>query len=152
MHDFFVGAMTCPSCGTTSDATSVTNMQTHLRDDARGIELPAGFDLHPAEVTTASVADAGYLRVAPARNGRMLLLDTWTCPTCGHENWARVTIDGTRIERVEGIVLDRTTLAEAQFIADEAALATAARLTDQSSNALWERREQIVPTLLARLS
>ena len=150
MHDFFVGAMTCPNCGRTSEATSVTNMQTHLRDDARGIELPAGFDLHPAEVTDASVSDAGYLRVGP-RDARVRLLETWTCPTCGHQNWARVTIDGTRIERVEGIALDRATLAEAQFIADEAALAVAARLTGKPSNALWERRDQIVPTLLARL-
>lgn len=151
MHDFFVGKMTCPSCGTTSEATSATNMQTHLRDDARGIELPVGFELHPAEVTETSIGGAGYLRVGPPRGAGVRLLETWTCPTCGHQNWARVTIAGTRIERVEGIALDRATLAEAEFIADEAALAAAAHLTGESSNALWERRDQIVPMLLARL-
>jgi hypothetical protein len=57
MFDYFVAAMKCPSCGTVSPADTSTNMQTHLRDDARGIELGVGYQLDPRDLGDDDILD-----------------------------------------------------------------------------------------------
>lgn len=119
MYDYFVARMTCTSCGASSAADSSTNMQTHVRDDARGIEIAAGFELDPLEVRDQDLRSSGYLATGrPRSDGATRLIESWTCPVCKHENWARVTIDGTRVSAIEGIALDRAALEGAQFITD----------------------------------
>ena len=119
MYDYFVARMTCTSCGASSAADSSTNMQTHVRDDARGIEIAAGFELDPLEVRDQDLQSSGYLATGrPRSDGATRLIESWTCPVCKHENWARVTIDGTRVSAIEGIALDRAALEGAQFITD----------------------------------
>jgi hypothetical protein len=46
------------------------------------------------------------------------LLDVWTCPECETEQWAAVEVAETRIDRIEGVLLNRATLEGANFISD----------------------------------
>jgi hypothetical protein len=119
MYDYFVAKLACPNCGTVSAADSSTNLQTHIRDDARGIEIPVGFELDPLEVRDQDIEESGYLPTGGARSDdRTRLLAPWVCPTCNHENWARVTLAGTNVSAIEAVALDRAALAGAQFIAE----------------------------------
>jgi hypothetical protein len=129
MYDYFVGTMTCSSCGTVSPATSATNLQTYIRHNARGIEIPIGYELDPRDILDENIESSGYLPIHLDRaEGQTRLLDTWTCPTCSHEVWARVTLDGTRVAAIEGVTLDRATLASAQFITENCFI-TAAQIS-----------------------
>jgi len=151
MYDYFVAAMTCANCKTTSPADSSTNMQTHLRDDARGIEIGVGFQLDPLELRDQDIESSGYLPVSRERvDGRIRLLETWSCPTCQHENWARVTIAGTEVVAIEGATLDRATLAGAQFITESCFIA-AARVSGIPTQELMMGTVDPVSVLLERL-
>ena len=151
MYDYFVARMTCTSCGTASAADSSTNMQTHLRDDARGIEIAAGFELDPLEVRDQDLGSSGYLATGrPRSDGATRLIESWTCPVCKHENWARITIDGTRVAAIEGIALDRKALEGAQFITD-GCYALAASLSGLPAQDLMTGAVDPVRVLLERL-
>jgi len=126
MYDYFVAAMRCAGCGAASPADSSTDLQTHIRYDARGIEIPVGFQLHARDATDRRIEGSGYLPIGHGRaEGRSRLLDTWSCPTCEHENWACVTIVGTAVVAIEGVTLDRATLESAQFITESCFIAAA---------------------------
>ena len=120
MFDYFVAALTCPRCGTVSPATSITNMQTHIRGGgADGSELPVGTLFKPAYLTAKHLQGAGYALITqPRAEGPIRLLDVWTCPECETEQWAVVEVSGTRIDRIEGMLLNRATLEGANFISD----------------------------------
>ena len=151
MYDYFVAAMICPQCGAVSPADSSTDMQTRLRDDARGIEIGVGFQFDPLEVRERDLESSGYLPVTLEHPvDQIQLLDTWTCPACHHTNWARVTIDGTKIVAIEAVTLDRATLAGAQFIA-EGCYALAAQISGVPAADLLTHPEELVQILLSRL-
>lgn len=120
MFDYFVAALTCPRCGTVSPVTSITNMQTHIRGGgADGSELPVGTLLKPAYLTAKHLQGAGYALITQPRvEWPIRLLDVWTCPECETEQWAVVEVAGTRIDRIEGVLLNRATLEGANFISD----------------------------------
>jgi hypothetical protein len=151
MYDYFVAAMKCPNCGTVSPADASTNMQTHVRDDASGIEIGVGFQLDPLEVRDQDLEASGYLPVGCGRtDDRVRLLNQWTCPTCDHENWGRVTLVGTEVVAIEGVPLDQATLAGAQFIA-QSCYVDAARVSDIPVRDLLEGKVNPVSVLLDRL-
>jgi len=151
MYDYFVATMTCTSCGTSSAADSSTDMQTHLRDDARGIEIGAGFELDPTEVRDQDIRSSGYLATGrPRSDGATRLIESWTCPVCKRENWARITIDGTKVAAIEGIALDRKALEGAQFITDGCCV-LAARLSGLPTHDLMTGAVDPVKVLLERL-
>lgn len=118
MFDWFVALLRCPACGTVSPPTSVTNMQTHLRDDADGSELGVGTQLDPLDLRRNDILNSGYMFVSdPVLGKTICLLETWECPFCGRgDNWARITISGTEITNIEAVTLNRTTLDAANFI------------------------------------
>lgn len=151
MYDYFVAALECSHCGAVNAADSSTNMQTHLRDDAGGIEIGVGFRLDPLEVRDQDIASSGYLPVNrdPA-DGRTRLLETWQCPTCGHKNWGRVTLAGTEVAAIEAVTLDRATLAGAQFITDNC-FTLASHVSGIPANDLMTGKVSPVSVLLERL-
>ena len=120
MFDWFVASLCCSACGTVSPPTSVTNMQTHLRDDANGCELAVGAQLDPLDVRRDDVLNSGYLLVSdPAPGEPVRLLEIWECPSCGRsDNWALITIGGSEITGIEAVTLDRATLDSANFISE----------------------------------
>lgn len=151
MYDYFVAKMTCTRCGTTSAADSSTDMQTHLRDDARGIEIAAGFELDAMEVRDQDIRSSGYLATGRQRSdGTTRLIESWTCPVCKHQNWARITIDGTKVAAIEGITLDREALESAQFITD-GSYVLAASLSGLPAQELMTGAIDTVRVLLERL-
>jgi hypothetical protein len=126
-------------------------MQTHMRDDASGIEIGVGFRLDPLEVRDQDIESSGYLPISRERaDGRIRLLETWTCPNCHRENWGRVTIAGTEVIAIEGVTLDRATLAGAQFIT-ESCYILAAQLSDIPADHLVTGKTNPVTVLLERL-
>ena len=154
MYDYFVAALRCPNCNVMSTADSSTNMQTHMRDDASGIEIGVGFRFVPLEVRDQDIASSGYLATGRAStDGRTQLLETWRCPACGHENWGMVTLAGVEvvaIESTESIVLDRATLEHAQLISD-GCYALASKLSGIPARDLMEGKINPVRVLLERL-
>lgn len=120
MFDWFVASLRCPVCGTVSPNTSVTNMQTHLRDDANGSELAVGTLLDPLDVRRDDILNSGYLLVSDPVEGEAIhLLEVWECPSCGSaDNWALITISGTEIIEIKEIALNRTALESANFISE----------------------------------
>ncbi|TMQ08897.1 MAG: hypothetical protein E6J90_39075 [Deltaproteobacteria bacterium] len=152
MYDYFVAAMKCLNCGTMSAADSSTNMQTHLRDDASGIELGIGFHFEPLEVREQDIMASSYITTGRVSvDGRTRLLEMWRCPACGHENWARVTITGTELTEIESVVLDRKALESAQFISDGCYL-LASKLSGILAQDLMEGRVNPVQVLFERLA
>jgi len=68
-----------------------------------GIEIAAGFELDPLEVRDQDIRSSGYLATGrPRRDGAARLIESWTCPICKHQNWARITIEGRRVAAIEG--------------------------------------------------
>lgn len=120
MYDYFVAALRCPSCGRQTPADSSTNMQTHLRDDARGEELGLGSAIEPADLRPADILNSGYQLIREPIAGEPLrLLEMWTDPACGRGDlWALVTIDGTRLASIVAVSLNQATLASAHYISD----------------------------------
>lgn len=152
MYDYFVAALKCPNCGTVSAADSSTNMQTHVRDDASGIEIGVGFRFEPLEVREQDIMASSYLTTGrTSADGRIRLLETWRCTACGHENWARVTIAGTELVAIESVILDRTTLESTQFISDGCYL-LASKLSGIPARDLMEGKVNPVQVLLERLT
>jgi hypothetical protein len=151
MYDYLVAALKCPHCGTVSAADSSTNMQTHLRDDASGVELGVGFCFEPFEVREQDITASSYLSTGRvSTDGRIRLLEMWRCPACSQENWARVIIAGTELTGIESVVLDRTALEGVQFISDGCYL-LASRLSGLPARDLMEGRVDPVQVLFERL-
>ena len=152
MYDYFAAALKCSNCGTLSVADSSTNMQTHIRDDASGIEIGVGFRFEPLEVRDQDIMASGYLATGRvSMDGRTRLLETWRCPACGHENWARVSLAGIELVAIESVVLDRAILESAQFITDGCYL-LAAKLSGIPARTLMEGKANPVQVLLERLT
>lgn len=119
MVDYFIGELHCPHCGTVNGASANTNMQAHLRSDADGSGLGVGFVFDSVDVDTQHLVDAGYSLVSPPRTpGTLRLLDVWICPACETEQWAAVDIRDRRIERLQAVTLDKSTLESANFISE----------------------------------
>lgn len=151
MYDYFVARLRCPNCNAVSAADSSTNMQTHIRDDASGIEIGVGFRLGPLEVRDQDIMSSGYLATdRVATDGRVRLLETWRCPACGHENWARVTLSGTEVVAIEPVILDRSTLETAQYISD-GCYVIASKVSGIPARDLMEGRVNPVRVLFDRL-
>jgi hypothetical protein len=131
MFDWFVAPLRCPVCGAVNPPNSPTNMVTHLRGDADGSALVVGTELDPLDVRTEDILNACYQLVSePAPGEPIRLLEVWRCPTCGRaDNWALITITGTRITSIEAVVLDRAMLERAHFISDQCFI-LAAQLAD----------------------
>jgi hypothetical protein len=126
-------------------------MQTHIRDDASGIEIGAGFRLEPLEVRDQDLTSSGYLATGQTgTDGRVRLLETWRCPACGHENWARVTLSGTEVMAIEPVILDRSTLEAAQYISD-GCYVVASRVSGIPARDLMEGKVNPVRVLFDRL-
>src|SRR5262245_50462812 len=112
MYDLFVAAMKCLNCGSVSPADSSTNMQTHIRRNARVLDIPVGFQLDAIDAREDRIRQQGYLAVGCERpDDRTRLIEQWECPTCKHENWAQITLDGGRVAAIDAVTLDRATLA-----------------------------------------
>lgn len=151
MYDYFVAALRCPECGHVSPADSSTNLQTHLRDDADGRELPVGFEFDRYEVRAEDVTSSGYLPVAPPpADGTATLLETWECPACRAANWAAIELVDGSIVAIEAVVLDRLALARAHFISDQCTV-RAAQVSDVPLAELEAGRVDPVATLRAGL-
>ena len=155
MFDWFVAKLRCPECGTISSATSATNMQTHLRDDADGSELGVNAHLDPLEVRPDDILSSGYQLVAQPEPGRAIrLLEVWGCPACRRsDNWAMITIRDAPvalIEAIEAVTLDRATLERAHFISDSWVL-VAAQFTDAPPEDLFTGRVSCVEVLREHL-
>jgi hypothetical protein len=131
MFDVFVAELRCPNCSRVIPITANTAMQTHLREDAYGLELGVGFVFDPRDLTTRSILGSGYALIAePPPGGPIRLLDVWECPECSTEPWAMVTIADGRIERIEAVELTRATLEAANFISDINAWLAAQRFAE----------------------
>jgi rubredoxin len=114
--DFIVAALRCPGCGEAVDV----EIQTHLQGGvANGSALGIGTESDGVFLEPDHIRGAGYTLVPPTRSGELVrLLDMWSCPVCETEQWALVEIAGGRIERVEGVTLDRATLGSAHYVSD----------------------------------
>lgn len=155
MFDWFIAKLRCPECTEIGPATSATNMQTHLRDDADGSELGVGAPLDPLDIRPEDILGSGYQLVAQPEPGHPIhLLEGWECPACGRaDNWAMIAIrDGEvpSIESIEAVTLDRVTLERAHFISDSCAL-LAARLSDVPVEDLMTGRVSCVEVLREHL-
>lgn len=117
MFDSFIAALRCSACSTD---TPEAEIQTYLRGvSAEGAALRVGDPLDEADLTTASILDAGYALVRePEVGGPIRILDVWICPSCQAEPWAMVEISDGVIRAVTAVVLDRPTLLAAHFISE----------------------------------
>jgi hypothetical protein len=126
-------------------------MQTHIRGHARGIEIGIGFELDAQDIRDQEIAASGYLPInRDSSDERIQLLETWQCPNCGHENWARITLVGTQVAAIEAIELDRVALAEAQFITDNCFI-LASQLSGTPGSDFVEGKLSPVRVLLEKL-
>jgi uncharacterized protein YbaR (Trm112 family) len=114
--DFFVAPLRCPGCGEAVDA----EIQTHLRGGiADGAALGVATEIDGVLLEPSHVLGSGYALVQQPRPGEPVrLLDVWSCPACETEQWALVVIADGRIERLEGVTLDRATLGSAHYVSD----------------------------------
>jgi hypothetical protein len=152
MYDYFVAALECPHCRSVSAADSSTNMQTHLRDDASGIEISVGFRLGAFEVRDQDITESGYLATGRAgMDSQVRILETWQCPSCSHENWGRVTLSGVEVVGIAPVILDRRELECAQYIS-EGCYILASKLSGIPARDLMTRTVDPVRVLLERLT
>jgi hypothetical protein len=136
-YDYFVGALRCKSCGKVSAEDNRTNMQTAVRDHRALESLGKGarVQIDPS----ADIEGRGYRLVHPAENDALTLLQTWACPHCNAGGlWARVVIKGGVIAEVAAIDLNRRTLEEASYIAEDA-IDVARRLSGRSYDDLLDQ-------------
>jgi hypothetical protein len=152
MYDYFVAALRCPSCGLTVPPDSSTNMQTHIRDDASGVELGVGFEFDPREVQPESIQSSGYQLIRlPAATEPILLLETWEHAACGRGDlWAVIAIEGVRITSIEAVTLDRPTFERAHYISDNC-FVLAARLSGIAASDLLVGKSGCVDVLREHL-
>ena len=110
-----------------------------------------GYRLDAIDAQDDHIRAAGYLPIdGPRVDRKTRLLEQWECPTCGHENWSSVTIDQDTIVTIESIILDRVTLARAQFITENCYL-LAAQLSGIAAADLMTRSVNPVAVLLEHL-
>lgn len=152
MFDWFVAPLRCPACGAVSPSSSVTNMVTHVRDDANGSELTVGSEIDALDLRTDDILSSSYQLVSsPAPGEPIRLLDMWRCSSCGRsDNWALVTISGTRIAEIEAVILDRAMLERANFISDQCFI-LAAQLSDIPATDLISGNASSVEVLRSHL-
>ncbi|HWO22514.1 MAG TPA: hypothetical protein VNO30_27335 [Kofleriaceae bacterium] len=114
--DFLVAPLRCPGCGEAVDAEIHTHLQGGCAD---GSALGIGTEIDGVFLESDHILDNGYALVQAPRPGEPVrLLDLWSCPACRTEQWALVEIAGGRIERVEGVALDRAMLGSAHYVSD----------------------------------
>ncbi|ALG12393.1 hypothetical protein [Kibdelosporangium phytohabitans] len=113
---YFVAALKCPACGTTSPADESTELVTPLAD--------SGFwtvgESDPDFTWRAIRVHYPVLR-EPAAGEPIQLLATWTCPACGSVGWARITFEDTVISAIAAVPLDVPTVSAAHAIDEDVA-------------------------------
>jgi RNA polymerase subunit RPABC4/transcription elongation factor Spt4 len=113
---YFVAELDCPVCGTRSPADESTDLVTPLL--ASGTAFLAVGD-RADEITWATVRHWYPVLREPEPGEPIKLLETWVCPTCGSENWARITFDDGVVAAIEAVPLTRETILDAHAIAPE---------------------------------
>jgi hypothetical protein len=114
--DYFVATLRCPGCGEEVAAEIQTHIQGGVAD---GAALGVGAEIDAVFIEPDHLVRSGYALVKEPHPGDPVrLLDMWSCPSCDTEQWAAVDIVGGRIERIEGVKLDRATLESASYISD----------------------------------
>ena len=114
--DFLVAPLRCPGCEEAVDAEIHTHLQGGCAD---GSVLGIGTEIDGVFLESDHILDNGYALVQQPRPGEPVrLLDVWSCPACRTEQWALVEIANGRIERIEGVTLDRAMLGSAHYVSD----------------------------------
>jgi hypothetical protein len=128
-------------------------MQTHIQgSSADESALVVGYSFNPVSLKTEHLLGSGYALIAPpTATAPIRLLDVWICPACETEQWAFVDISGGRIERIEAVLMSRSTLEAASFISDTSAELLATALMDISPSELTDRKLDSVEVLRQRL-
>ena len=114
--DFIVASLRCPGCGEPVD----TEIQTHLQGGyADGSALSVGTEIDDVFLKPDHILGCGFALVQPSRPGEPVrLLEVWSCPDCRTDQWALVEIANGRIERIEGVPLDRAMLRSVHYVSD----------------------------------
>lgn len=149
MITYFEACLRCLQCG----AESTDQMYTKLLD------YPGTMILHVGDQPDVDPSD--YERAfqvlrerRPDEPFRVLL--PWRCGYCQWGGWALVTVteDG-RVDAIEAIPLDRSTVRRAQFIADDLVeyfeRVTGLDLYEQDEAGAWHRRPDFVALFVAAL-
>lgn len=127
--DYFVAALQCPHCGTSSPVDDSTNMATYIQDQPELTYLGVG---HPLKIETEKMRERGYLTIQTIQSDKPIgILQLWECPTCGQTNWAEILIQNDVIANISAVTLDRVALERDHFIHDESKGLVAA-LTERS--------------------
>jgi rubredoxin len=122
--DHIVARLRCPVCGAVSPADDSTEMTTKLRPEPELAFLGIGDRL---DFDARNAAAGGYIVLAePDQGEEVVLLHTWTCPTCGTAfQWARIVVRDGVIAEIDPIALDHQAIDRANYIVDDAKLVAA---------------------------
>jgi hypothetical protein len=113
---YFVAELECPECGTRSPADESTDIVTPLIPE--GTTFLAVGD-RADEISWATVRHWYPVLREPEPGEPIKLLETWVCPACGSENWARITLDDGLVAAIEAVPLTAETILDAHAIAPE---------------------------------
>lgn len=117
MFDDFQTTMTCPLCGHTSGPSESIGMQTKLRGNRDSSTLRVGYEFEANDLRTSHIKSSGYLVIRePSSRSEVLLLNTWTCPSCDKEQWAVVEIADGKLASIRPVQMSASTFDRAHFI------------------------------------
>jgi len=117
--DYVCHPILCPRCETVAANPCEIDMQIKLgsRKELRSLRVGDSF-----EPSSQPERDGGYLRLRDHIDpGRLVALETWTCPNCGSSFlWARLVVENNRLTVVEPVALTEDVLAGADYVTAEA--------------------------------
>lgn len=148
MFDNLEASIHCPRCGHTSRSDESIGIQTHLREMADGSVLTLGHQFDENDLRNCD----GYLQISPPRAaGDVALLNTWTCPSCEKEQWARVEIVAGRLTSISPVSMSAATFNAANYIGEVDAELLAAAVLGMDSLEFVEQQLDPVAVLRQRL-
>ena len=106
-YDFFVAALTCPTCGSVSKENHTTRMQTYIRDEETdGAFMGVGF---PLVLQLPEMEDLKYISILPVVEGTTIRIGhPWICTPCNWaRHWAVIEVAGNVIQKIENIDLKK---------------------------------------------
>jgi hypothetical protein len=138
--DYFVAKLECLFCHSWSPETIETGMSTYILDTSSDALIAVGSRL---SLQAKRIADNDYDQYQvvniPSNETLIRILQSWACPTCGHQdNWARITVRDGIVNEMISVQFCRTEFDQAHLLGS-GARGVAAELKGVAINEIYPR-------------
>lgn len=112
--DYYAARLRCSNCQTVSPDNTTTGMQHKLISFGEPRVLRVGDAI---EGLSQRDFESEYLKINSLFGNQLtMVLEDWSCPTCGHLNWATIFFEQNKIVAIKETLLTQTILEKINYL------------------------------------